>query len=54
MNFKINKELDDFVIDFLEQEAGYCVDNEDDDEWNYRISVIQATLEWLRLQPNLN
>ena len=54
MSFKINKELDDFVIDFLEQDAGYCVDYEDEDELDYRISVIQATLEWMRLQPDLN
>lgn len=54
MSFKIKKELDDFVIDFLEQEAGYCVDDEDEDELDYRISVIQATLEWIKFHSDFN
>ena len=54
MEIKIKKELDNFVIDFLEMEMGYSVDDEDEDEFEYRIAVIHATLEWIRLQPNLN
>ncbi len=54
MRFKINKNLDDFVINFLEQEAGYWVDDEDDDEWDQRRAVIQGTLEWMRLQADMN
>lgn len=52
MDLKINKELSDYVNKFLKSEIDDFMSKDSECEFDYRLSIIRGTLDWVRLKTN--